>query len=70
MNLVRNLRKDSNTRGQQNKIFKERPRLEVKKHSFFFRVTDPWNSLPNQLVEAPTVESFERRLDRHWRGHP
>ena len=21
------------------------------------------------LVEAPTVEAFERRMDRHWRGH-
>ena len=27
-----NLRRDSNTRGQWNKIFKERPRLEVRKH--------------------------------------
>ena len=37
---------------------------------FFFRVTDPWNSLPNQVIEAPRVDSFERKLDRHWRGHP
>ena len=47
-----NLRKDSNSRGQRYKIFKERPRVEVRKHSFFFRVTDMWNSLPNQLIEA------------------
>ena len=31
-------------------------------------MTDPWNSLPNQVVEAPTIEVFERRLDRHWSG--
>ena len=60
-----NLRKDSNPRGQQYKIFKEWPRLEVSKHSFFFRVIDLSNCLPNQVVE-----SFERSLDRHWRGHP
>ena len=22
------------------------------------------------MVEVPMVESFERRLDRHWREHP
>ena len=31
-----NLRKDSTTRGWRYKIFKEQPRLEVRKHSFFF----------------------------------
>ena len=30
-----NLRTDSNTRRQPYKTFKERPRFEVKKHSFF-----------------------------------
>ena len=63
------LRKPSNTRGQQYKIFKEWLRLEVRKHSFFFQVTDSWNSLPNQVVKAPTVEAFERRLDRYWREY-
>ena len=59
-----NLRIDSNTRGQRRKIFKERPRYEVRKHSFFFRVTDPWNSLLNQVVEKSMVETFETRLVR------
>jgi len=28
-----------------------------------------WNSLPNKVVEVPTpsIQSFERRLDKHWR---
>ena len=50
---------------QRYKIFKEWPRLEGRKHSFFFSVTDLWNSLPSQVVEAPKVKVFERRLDRH-----
>ena len=50
-------------------IFKERPRLEVGKYSFFFQVIDLWNSLPNQVVEAPSVEAIERRLGRYLRGH-
>ena len=51
-------------RGQSYKINKERPRFEVRKHSFFFRVMDPCNSLPNLVVEAPTVETSGTRLDR------
>ena len=31
-----NLRKDSNTRVQRYKIFKEWPKFEVRKHSFLF----------------------------------
>ena len=53
------LRIESNTRGQQYNIFYERPRLEIRKHSFFFGVTDPCDSLPNQVVEEPTVEALE-----------
>ena len=44
------LRKDSNTRGQWYQIFKEWPRLDVRKHSYFFRVTDPWNRLPTMWL--------------------
>ena len=32
-----NLRIDTNTRGQRDKIFKEPPRLEIRKHSCFFQ---------------------------------
>ena len=60
-----NLRIDSKARGQWYTIFKERPRLEVRKHSFLSSVTDPRSSLPNQVTEASMVEAFERRLDRH-----
>ena len=54
-----NLKIDSNTRVKRYKILKERPRLEVRKYSFFFQVTDPWTSHTNQMVEAPTVDAFE-----------
>ena len=53
------LRLDSNTRDQRYKIFKERPRLEVRKRSFFVQVKDPWNSRPDQVLETPTVEAFD-----------
>ena len=64
------LREDSYTRGHMYKIYKSRPRLNVRKYSFCLRVVDLWNSLPSSVVEAKTVESFERRLDKLWREQP
>ena len=30
------------------------------------RVVDIWNNLPQAVVDAPSVKSFERRLDKYW----
>ena len=65
-----NLRDDSNTRGHIYKINKSRARLNVRKYSFCMRIVDQWNSLPSDVVEAKTVNSFERRLDKLWRDQP
>ena len=27
-----------------------------------------WNSLLNEVVEAPSVNSFKNRLDKHWKN--
>ena len=27
-----------------------------------------WNVLPDHVVEAPSVNAFKGRLDRHWQG--
>lgn len=64
------LRKDSNTRGHNLKLYKERPRLDVRKYSFTQRTVDIWNDLPNSVVNAPTIKTFEGRLDRYWEQQP
>ena len=28
---------------------------------------DNRNSLPDKVVKAPSIQSFQRRLDKHWR---
>ena len=33
-------------------------------------IVDQWNSLPSNIVEAKTVNSFQRRLDKLWRDQP
>ena len=41
------LREDSITRGHKYKIFKSRPRLDIRKYSFCVRVVETWNQLPS-----------------------
>ncbi len=50
------------------KIFTQRSRLNARKHSFTVRITNLWNSLPGNVVESGTVNTFKNRIDRHWRG--
>ena len=56
---------DTNTSSSRNV-----PGYLSEKNSFFFRVTDPWNSLPCHVVDAPNVKTFEARLDKHWQSLP
>lgn len=58
------------TRGHSLKLAKERSRLDIRKHYFTNRVVEVWNSLPESVVTAPNVKTFERRLDKFWKNHP
>ena len=58
------------TRGHPLKLFKRRPRLNLRPNNFSLRVVDKWNALPVNVVLAPSVDSFKNRLDKHWHGHP
>ena len=41
-----------------------------KKSSFIYRSTDAWNRLPQSVVDAPSVQSFEVKIDKLWKNHP
>jgi len=38
----------------------------IRKYSFYAQVVNMWNNLPNEVVEAVTVNAFKYRLDKHW----
>jgi len=38
----------------------------IRKFSFSVRIVNVLNSLPNKVVEADTVDTFKRRLDKFW----
>ena len=51
------------TRGHSQKLYKRKHRLHIRKHKITFRDVEPWNSLPEKVLSAPTINTFERRLD-------
>ena len=54
----------SGNRGHSLKIFTQR--AKKKKNAFPLRVAEPWNSLPNSVVQARSINSFKNKLDKFW----
>ena len=56
----------STTRGNKYKLQKSASRYNLRKFSFCSRVVNIWNSLPDSVVDADTLNTFKNRLDKHW----
>ena len=54
---------NNQVRGHRYKFFKEITKHQFRENFFFNRVANLWNSLPYEVVEAPTVNSFKARFD-------
>jgi len=50
------------TRGNKFKLCKEMWRYNIRKYSFCYRVINVWNSLPDYVVEAESINSFKSRM--------
>ena len=59
---------NSKTRGHKYKLKKERVRKPVRELFYSNRIVNAWNALPDHVVEAPSVNAFKSRLDKHWQG--
>ncbi len=57
---------ETRTRGHDFKLFKERALTGTRAQFFTSRVIDTWNSLPQEVVSAPSIDAFKARLDKHW----
>ena len=53
---------DTITRGHDFKIFISRFHTDVRKRFFSVRTIETWNSLPQNVVAAPSLNSFKTRL--------
>ena len=59
------LKEGSRTRGHKAALVKEQCRLDMRKYSFSQRVIHEWNKLPNDCVNASSVNMFKNRIDRY-----
>jgi len=57
------------TRGHSLKVAKPRAHTRVRRNHLGVRAVSDWNSLPESVVSAPSVNSFKKRLDEHWQDH-
>ena len=67
LRLLSELRGTDKLRGKHSLgLYQTRARLELKKNSFTHRVVKVWNSLPEDVVTASTVNEFKNKLDKAW----
>jgi len=53
----------STTRGNTYKLHKSLRHYNIRKYVFISRVVNMWNSLPNDVVEADTINTFKNSFD-------
>ena len=61
------LNERTNTRGNHYKLQNHTFHYDSRKHFFSARIVNIWNSLPNSVVDACTVNAFKSRLDNFWK---
>ena len=64
-NMFFKLKEGSRTRGHKAALVKEQCRLDMRNYSFSQRVINEWNKLPNDRVNASSVNLFTNRIDRY-----
>ena len=53
-------------RGHNMRLYLQRSLKPVRQNAFGIRIVKIWNSLPEQVVNSPNVNTFKSRLDKHW----
>ena len=57
---------NTTTRGHSYKLKKERCDTRTRANFFRHRITNRWNNMCDDVVTAPSLNSFKSRLDHQW----
>jgi len=57
------LRTDCRTRGHPYKLVVPSAKRDIRKHFFANRVVPIWNALPTEVVMAPTLNVFKKKVE-------
>lgn len=55
-------------RGNSKKLYIQNCNTNLRKNSFAIRSARVWNSLPDQVINANSVNTFKNRLDKFWKN--
>ena len=66
--FIRNLRPSRFHQFQlhQSALITKRSYGKAHSSSFYHRAPRLWNKLPEDVIISPTLDTFKKRLDRHW----
>ena len=53
-------------RGHSLRVYLQRSSKPIRQHAFGIRIVTAWNNLPDEIANAPSINTFKNRLDRHW----
>ena len=59
----------STTRGHNFKIVKQRFNTRLRQYAFSVRSVNNWNALPNEVVNAATINQFKSSLEKYWKNN-
>ena len=54
------------TRGNDMKLIKSHVRYDMRRHFSTCRIVNLWNSLPETVVHASSVNNLKNKLDAYW----
>jgi ribonuclease P/MRP protein subunit RPP40 len=63
-------RNTNSTRGHCWKLLKPRAETRIRLNSFSHRVINIWNSLPTEVVNSTSINSFKNSLEKAWKDDP
>ena len=62
-------RNEMNTRGHDWKLVKPWAGSKLRQNTFSYRVINDWNSLPAEVINSPSINSFKNALEKHWKNN-